>query len=378
MKKRTGLLVCTVLSFCLLCSCGFISSYMPALQPNEPSTQGAAENNIKGRYYQKLNSVQQKAYGIILHGAAAHEERVFLPELTQEELSTVFQSVCYDNPQLVCLKNKFGWGSIKGGTFIELHYLDSAEKCAEKSAEIERIISQAVSALNEGMDAFEKELALHDWLASHCTYSADSPDAYTAYGALVEGYAACEGYAKAMQLLLARAGIESFLITGQVEADGEMTGHMWNIVELDGKNYHLDVTWDAPQGSDGLIQHAYFNLSDEEISGDHFGFDVQESRCNSTEENFFRRTGAYYESYEALLCGLERAIPNAIQNSDGVLEFRLADSELYNETLKKLFYDDGIYDIIKSTAESEDGSGNCESVACFEAESQQTVLLKLL
>lgn len=376
MKKRTLAFLCTALCVCLLCSCGIISTDLPGL-PNRNLTQPDDGENIDAHYYNRLDSVGQKAYRLLLNGAAAHEERIFLPEMTQEELSDAFQAVCYDNPQLIYLKNKFGWGSVGNKTFVEPDYSDSAEACAVKSAEIERAVSQAAAALNDDMDAFEKELALHDWLAEHCAYSAQSQSAYTAYGALVEGSAACEGYAKAMQLLLARAGIESFLITGQVEADGEALGHMWNVVELNGENYHLDVTWDAPQGGDGLIQHTYFNLSDEEISSDHFGFDAHGISCKAVKENFFRRTGAFFESYEALAAALEREMPQIVKNTDGVFEFRLSDSALYDEALKKLFDDGEIYDIINNAVETHGDADRFESIAHFGVRTQQTVLIEL-
>ena len=53
-------------------------------------------------------------------------------------------------------------------------------------------------------DPFEIELQLHDLLCSRVEYSDDQTDSmiYSAYGALVNGKALCEGYSKAMQLLL--------------------------------------------------------------------------------------------------------------------------------------------------------------------------------
>ena len=43
--------------------------------------------------------------------------------------------------------------------------------------------------------------------------------------------------------------------------------HIWNLVELDGKWYHLDVTWDDPIASDGkqYLIHNFFMISTEEL-----------------------------------------------------------------------------------------------------------------
>lgn len=66
----------------------------------------------------------------------------------------------------------------------------------------------------------------------------------------------------------ARAGIQSFLITGSSvnPSTGTSEGHAWNAVRIDGKYYHVDVTWDD-QG-DNLF-YAYFNKSTAVIREDH-------------------------------------------------------------------------------------------------------------
>lgn len=380
MKRIAVILLCIVLCLSLLCSCTVLREYLPVFSQNEHSrTQctalpdGASHD---GYYYNKLTAAQQSAYDALLCGAWAHESRVYLPVLTEKELSDVFQSVYYDNPGLVCLENKFGWGTFGDTTFIELQYSESAEVCAQKSAEIKAAVSESETVLTAEMDDFEKELALHDWLAARCAYSSDSSSPYTAYGALIEGTAVCEGYAKAMQLLLDNAGIKSRLVTGQTKIDGQPQGHMWNIVEVGGKSYHLDVTWDAPQNEDDLIQHTYFNLSDEEISSDHSGFDENESRCTAITENYFRRAELLFDDYDDLCTEIERVLPETVKNKNGILEFRLASAELYERVIKKLFDDGEIYDIIERV-NLPDCSTEQVAVKYISSPTQQTVLLTI-
>lgn len=49
----------------------------------------------------------------------------------------------------------------------------------------------------------------------------------------------CEGYSKAFQYLCDLGGIECYTVSGDVNGGA----HMWNIAVLDGKSYHVDVTW---------------------------------------------------------------------------------------------------------------------------------------
>ncbi len=143
------------------------------------------------------------------------------------------------------------------------YLVSRAEKHTMSAAlkdEINKIKSQVTST-----DPFEIELQLHDILLNRVTYNLDSSDPmiYTAYGALVNGKAVCEGYSKAMKLLLDEFEITSITVTGV--ASGE--NHMWNMVLLGGEWYHLDATWN--ELSTDALSHEYFNLTDAQISLNH-------------------------------------------------------------------------------------------------------------
>lgn len=66
----------------------------------------------------------------------------------------------------------------------------------------------------------------------------------TAYGALVNGYAVCEGYARALKVLLERQNIPSVEVQGYVADDnGGLQPHAWLHVKVDGKWYLVDPTF---------------------------------------------------------------------------------------------------------------------------------------
>ena len=74
----------------------------------------------------------------------------------------------------------------------------------------------------------------------------NSPLARTAYIVLVRHKAVFEGYTMAYRYLLNAVGIQSEEIISK-----EMN-HCWNYVQLNGKWYHLDVTYDDPDFSTGI------------------------------------------------------------------------------------------------------------------------------
>lgn len=106
---------------------------------------------------------------------------------------------------------------------------------------------QILDSLNlAGKSDYDKILAIYSYICQNVDYelnyeqltpnTQEHNDIYSAYGAIVNNKAVCEGYALAMYRLLLDAGIDNRLI---VSAD-----HAWNLVKLGDYYYNLDSTWD--------------------------------------------------------------------------------------------------------------------------------------
>ena len=126
---------------------------------------------------------------------------------------------------------------------------------------------------NDSMSPYQKERAIHDRLVQQIDYDAlalarDSseeapPESSTPYGALVLNQAICYGYSSSFQLLMDMLGIECITVDGTINEDNDP--HSWNMVNLDGSWYLVDVTWDDPINSS--MTYTFFNRSDEEFRG---------------------------------------------------------------------------------------------------------------
>ena len=66
----------------------------------------------------------------------------------------------------------------------------------------------------------------------------------TAYSALFYKTAVCQGYCVLLYRMLREVGINTRIITGMALYDDTEEFHSWNIVELDGLYYNVDITWD--------------------------------------------------------------------------------------------------------------------------------------
>jgi len=160
---------------------------------------------------------------------------------------------------------------------IDKEYNEAKIDLSKYEVLLNKVNSIINEVIKDGMSDLEKEKAIHDYLVLNCRYDYDNflkgtipEESYSAYGLLINGAGVCQAYAEATQILLSRAGIECMIVTGSANGVGGWGGHAWNIVKIDGKYYHLDVTWDDPVPDEkGRVLYWYFNLTDEQISNDH-------------------------------------------------------------------------------------------------------------
>ena len=96
----------------------------------------------------------------------------------------------------------------------------------------------------------EKIRAVYGWICGNVRYdrrglrNAYDHESSTAYGAVIQNLATCQGYCTALYRMLRESGISCRIITGSA---GEESLHAWVIARVDGRYYHLDPTWDAEQ-----------------------------------------------------------------------------------------------------------------------------------
>ncbi len=124
-----------------------------------------------------------------------------------------------------------------------------------------------------GLTDYEKVCRIYSYIAQNITYDRENVnnDAYglkqSAYAALVNKTAVCQGYASLMYYMLNSQDIDCRIIKGSSKnQSGKYEHHAWNMVLLDGKYYFIDSTWDAES-----TDYRYFLLgkNSNELNNDH-------------------------------------------------------------------------------------------------------------
>ena len=114
--------------------------------------------------------------------------------------------------------------------------------------------------LNLSMSNYDKIKAFHDHIVNSTKYDENNSfESYTAYNLITSGLSICGGYSDIMSIYLNTLGIKNYKIAS--------SNHIWNLVELDGVWYHLDVTWDDPIASDGkqYLIHNFFMIPTDKL-----------------------------------------------------------------------------------------------------------------
>lgn len=184
--------------------------------------------------------------------------------ITTENIPHVFKSAVFTNPDIFYvdashIRYKFyrDYNDQKIVYYIYPDYTVKKSKIPSYIKTFNKAVNNFMSGIDSNLSDFKKALLIHDKLVVNCRYNKGSGLAYTAYGALVNKKAVCEGYTRAYCYLLSKAGVESKCI------NIDKKNHCWNYVKINNKWYHVDVTSDDPSpDTGGYVSHRYFLVSD--------------------------------------------------------------------------------------------------------------------
>lgn len=154
-----------------------------------------------------------------------------------------------------------------------VQYYDTAEQEKQMDIAVDNLLAKLDL---QGKTDYQKICAIYDYICENVEYDYENLNdpyqtlKFTAYSALVNGKAVCQGYALLFYRLALEVGVDNRFIGG----DGGGP-HAWNIVELNGLYYNLDSTWDA-----GATTYTYFLRCNANFAGH-----VRDSEFDTTEFN---------------------------------------------------------------------------------------------
>ena len=311
-KSNRGLILVIFLFFIIAAVIVFIflrddstSPYTPSRPNNNYSTEIALNNiddyidyialdedtdkldyyvvKIYDAFYSNIDNIKAGVNTISLAecgwtDSELNEVVYYISEATSGALSTLF----FDNPELFYLSFDSMEIKIDNSRFTNdindivfsrdqnfyEEYFTSQQQIDNAINQMREARQQIYESMPQGLNDYEIVTYLNDYLVDNVEYDVYlyRPLIHTAYGALVNGVAVCDGYAYALEYLLDGLGITNLVGAGYVvdESTPEGEGHMWSYVELYGNWYGVDVTWNDPVVIDPTLSPEEIELIKEE------------------------------------------------------------------------------------------------------------------
>lgn len=229
------------------------------------------------KHYDYLSNVDKKIYNCLLKAIKNRDKEVVVPLTNSENHFHILTAIKYDHPLLFYVDySKYRRGVLSNEEVIELKYVYSAEQTKKLMKVIRGKAEQIVNDVKK-YDVVTRELMIHDWLIKNCNYNLEFEQEqviHSIVGPLVYGECVCDGFSLAYKLLLNCVAIDCVVVcglagTGKASLNEEEDGHAWNVVDINGEKYFVDVTFDRLNNDKKFCSRSYFNLSDDECFFDH-------------------------------------------------------------------------------------------------------------
>lgn len=301
----------------------------------------------------RLTKEEQDLYLEILDALLYFRENVKLSTCDKELISRIFQCVLNDHPEIFYVEGytytEYTLGTLLKKITFTGSYSISREEAEQKQVQIEDYVNQCLAEMPEDADEYGKVKYIYEYLIHHTDYDAAAKDSQNICSVFLEKKSVCQGYAKATQYLLNRAGIFSTLVLGRV-VGGE--GHAWNLVRIDGQYYYVDTTWgdasyqavgsDYPAGKIPTINYDYLCVTTEQMEQTHtFDNVVELPVCTATEANYYVREGVYFEEWDEER--VAKIFADSYRKREAYVTLKCAGEAVYQKMRKTLIEEQGIF-----------------------------------
>lgn len=322
----------------------------PTPEVSAAQVRGESES-YSSFYYDQLSGEEQTVYQELQEAAEACQANVPVSALSLDSFYKAETALTMDHPEFYWMTSfvthaRGGW--VESVTFSVTEDAASTMEALENAAE--EILGEITE---EGATDYEKIKCIFLYIIQHTDYGTDEGREQDIRSVLLDQRSVCAGYAKAFEFLCRRAGVDCTYVQGY-----SLTGenHAWNLVEIGGTPYWVDVTWGDPMFEESaavsvpqdFVNYAYLCVEDDELFRTHrieTGIIFENYRmenafsypaCTDPSLNYYRLHGCFFDTYD------REAVSGSVWSQmdadpDGPIQMQFATAEAYQEAAADLF-----------------------------------------
>jgi hypothetical protein len=268
-----------------------------------------------------LSQKQQKIYESINKKVRSYGDAVKLPFAHANEIHMAFEALLLDNPEIFYMDAYQCSKDLNKQTImLKPEYKYPTREMRQHQETIESSLT-FIEAVKHKSD-YEKVLYVHDIISENVRYDHTFSDTSSSVLGVARNRAAvCEGIAKYVKLALDCLSVKSVVVVGHAINpafdQSAAEPHAWNMVEINGGWYHLDVTFDLTLKHKSN-RYDYFLVKDEDIKIDHSTANKLPPTAIKPMDYYYTKGLAVAKSFD-----LEQLIHDGLLNGQRVMQFRL-------------------------------------------------------
>lgn len=252
---------------------------------NGASNQASKEihTNLENLYIDQYENLKNA----IMSQNPTYELKLNVAELTQEQILAVIKEIQgkiqtdSSLPGSLVLGDTDVYGSAVNGKCINVRLVFNFKyNKSAKQRNIESKIDEIVAQVNQKPTDEEKVKYINRYIVNNARYAYEEFAAgkttlpsglsiFDPFALLEDGRGVCAAYTKLFEIIASKAGLECKSIVGTADSTVGWISHSWNLVKIDGKWYHIDVTWNDTDLPDGYGMYDYFLIGNTDIAKDH-------------------------------------------------------------------------------------------------------------
>lgn len=301
-----------------------------------PKTADVAHISDGNYAYEKLSEEGRQVYDEILTGILAHQEKITLSSSDTDVMRKAYIAVCADYGGLFWVNGyvftKYNRGEEVVGLEFAPNYVMTLEEREQTQKQIDNVVDEWLGGISMMDTDYDKVKYIYELLSTNTEYVEEAENSQNIISVFLNRQTVCQGYACAVQYLMKQLGIKCVIVSGTALGDA----HAWNLFQMDGEYYYMDVTWGRGRYTQNaaekfFVDYKYMAMTTEEMLRSHIpNQELPLPECTAVENNYYIKEGKYIEEWNPDEIGTELS---EAWTEKQMLILRFADKELYNQTI---------------------------------------------